>query len=310
MSDCVVGVDVGGTAVKAVAWAPGLDGQPREVLARWRWNTGAAEGADAVGARVLEVVSSAVERARDECGPVLAVGVGVPGVVDENSGVAVFSENLGWRDWPVRDLVAERIGLPTALGHDVRLGALAEARPPAPSDLVFVTVGTGVGSALVLDGRVRVGRRWCAGEIGHLVVDPNGPDCACGKAGCVEAIGSAAAIERRYRRAARVDVHVPAEEVIRRARSGDRTARRVWREAVDALAHGIAAAVAVVDPETVVVGGGLAAAGPHLFTPLRAALAPRLVGLGNPPVVAARLGSWAGAVGAAIHAWQQCDGRA
>ncbi|GAA5152052.1 MULTISPECIES: ROK family protein [Amycolatopsis] len=284
MNPTLLGVDIGGSSVKALTWSPaGGVGQ------RWREPISREAGAAAVIGQILSIVDTSVARSG-----ATAIGVAVPGVVDENAGVAVFSENLGWRDWPVRSGIAERTGLPTAIGHDVRLGAAAESARH-PGDLVFVAVGTGVGAAAVLDGRVRATR--FSGEIGHLVAERDGPPCACGKSGCVEAIGSAAAIAGQYTK--RTGERVDAREVAARLERGDPVAGEVWRRAVDALAHGVTAAIAVLDPDVVVVGGGLAAAGHMLFDPLRAALAPRLAGLGAPQVLPAGLGQWANAVGAA-----------
>jgi glucokinase len=127
--------------------------------------------------------------------------VAVPGIVDEAAGLAVFSQNLGWRDAPLRDMIAERTGLPTAFGHDVRTGALAEARLGAGrgcGDSLFLTIGTGISAALLLDGRPYSAHGY-AGEIGHVDVGRSEP-CACGATGCLEAIASAAAIARRHSR--------------------------------------------------------------------------------------------------------------
>jgi glucokinase len=292
----VLGVDVGGTAIKAVL----LTGTGR-VIRRWRWDTNAADGPRAVTTRILDAIGEAIAG-----GEARAVGVAVAGLVDEAAGVAVASENLGWRDWPVTRLVTERTGLRAWLGHDVRSGALAESRLGAGRgypDLVFVAVGTGVGAAHVAASTVRPGRHGLAGEIGHLVVDPDGPQCACGKGGCVEAIGSAAALQRAY--LLESGDPLTAEQILQLHRRGNQLADQLWQAAIDALARGVAAAIVVLDPEAVVIGGGLAAAGSTLLHPLRRALAGQLTGLHMPPLHAAELGAWAGAVGAALHAHHQ-----
>ncbi|MFF0789006.1 ROK family protein [Streptomyces spiralis] len=297
----VIGVDVGGTSVKAV-----VADRTLHTRARWTFRTGADSGPEEATRRILGAVDEVLARARRMVGRIASTGIGIPGLVDEDAGIGLFSENIGWRDWPVGGLTAARTGLPTRVGHDVRLAAIAESRAGAGRglrDLVVVTVGTGVGAAIVLDGRVRAGRRGCAGEIGHLIADPAGPRCVCGKSGCVEAIGSAAALERRYRAEGQVPQRVTAQEVVHRALAGEAVAARLWCEAVHALAHGIAVASAVVDPDALIVGGGLAAAGPALFSPLRAALGTRLAGIRQVPLLPAGLGPWAGAIGAAALAW-------
>ncbi|MET7762877.1 ROK family protein [Streptomyces sp. NPDC005336] len=297
----VIGVDVGGTSVKAVVADRNL-----RTLARWTFRTGADGGPEAATRRILGAVDEVLAYASRMSGRIASMGIGIPGQVDEDAGIGLFSENIGWHDWPVGELAAARTGLPTRVGHDVRLAALAESRAGAGRglrDLVVVTVGTGVGAAIVLDGRVRPGRRGSAGEIGHLIADPAGPRCVCGKSGCVEAIGSAAALERRYRAESQVPQRVTAQEVAQRAHAGEAVAARLWCEAVHALAHGIAAASAVIDPDALIVGGGLAAAGPALFSPLHAALGTRLAGIHQVPLLPAGLGPWAGAIGAAALAW-------
>jgi glucokinase len=254
--------------------------------------TGRTAGPDAVLERLAEF-------AGDLAAGAAAVGVAVPGLVDEASGVARASVNLGWRDVPLRRVLEERLGVPVAVTHDVRAAARAEAAEGAArgrSEWLLVTVGTGVGAAVVTGGAPYAGAHHAGGELGHLVVAPDGPECACGARGCVEALASAAAVERRYGRA------VPAQEVIARAGRGDADAAAVWRDAVEALAAGLAAAVVMLDPELIVVGGGLAGAGDALFEPLAVQLRRRLPFLEAPPVIPAALGADAGWRGAALLA--------
>ena len=177
-----------------------------------------------------------------------------------------------------------------AVAHDVRAAALAEGELGAARDCrdwLLVTLGTGVGAAVVLGGRPYGGAHGAGGELGHLVVVPGGPECACGARGCVESIASAGAIERRAGR--------PVREVI-----ADRDP--LWAEAIDALASGLAAYAVLMDPERIVIGGGLAAAGDALFEPLATALDERLTFSEAPPLVPAALGAEAGCHGAAIAA--------
>lgn len=279
----VAGIDVGGTAMKGGVIGPG--GAVERAGSR---PTGRGDVLEGLAAFASELAPGAA-----------AVGVAVPGLVDEATGVARGSVNLGWRDVPLRRLLQERLGLPVAVTHDVRAAARAEAAAGAGrgrSDWLLITVGTGVGGAVVVGGRPYAGAHGVGGELGHLVVDPDGPECACGARGCVEALASAAAVERRYGEA------VPAEEVVARAAKGDEAAAAVWREAVEALAAGLAAAVVMLDPELIVVGGGLAGAGAALFDPLAEELRRRLPFLAAPPVVPAALGPDAGWRGAALLA--------
>jgi glucokinase len=229
-----------------------------------------------------------------------AIGLVVPGVVDEAAGLAVFSANLGWRDLPLRDLLEERTGLPVAFGHDVRAGGLAEGALGAARgvrDFLFLALGTGVAGAAVLDGRPYAGGGY-AGEIGHVVVEPGGRECGCGARGCLETVASAGAIAARYGHGA------TAAQVAARCAAGDPDARRVWREAVDALAGALAMYVGALAPAAIVVGGGLAEAGDQLLAPLGAALDERLTFQRRPRLCRAALGDQAGRLGAALLAWE------
>ncbi|MEV4464160.1 ROK family protein [Micromonospora echinofusca] len=297
-ADVVVALDVGGTGMKC-ALVRG-DGT---VLHAERHPTDAGRGPDAVVDTVLGVAEGLAGKARADGLDPVAVGIAVPGVIDEARGIAVWSANVGFRDVPLRDLAQDRLGLPTALGHDVRAGGLAEARLGAGRDaghVLFVAIGTGIAAAHVVAGTAATGAHGAAGEIGHIPVRPGGPPCGCGRPGCLEAVASASAIGRRY--SALAGVPTSAAEVADRAAAGEPLAADVWREAVEALADGLATGQALYDVETVVLGGGLARAGARLFDPLRAALHERMTFHREPRLVAAALGDEAGCLGAALLA--------
>ncbi len=295
----LVGIDVGGTTIKTALLSPGF-----EVLGEQRRPTPRADGPRAV----LDAVADAAERITAEGrrrfgGAPSAVGAAVLGLVDEEAGVARESVAVGWRDVPLRDLLSDRLAVPVALGHDLRAGALAEARLGAGADvrsLLFVALGTGVGGAFVLDGAAPSGAFGRAAEIGHLAVDPAGADCPCGGRGCVETLASATAVAARAHRLA--GGSPTAREVAAAVRAGDPAAVRVWRAAVDALATGLAAACVLLDPAAIVVGGGMSLAGEVLLAPLRAALACRVTLGSPPPLRAARLGDRAAVIGAGMLA--------
>ncbi|MEU5949290.1 ROK family protein [Micromonospora sp. NPDC047465] len=296
--DVVVALDVGGTGMKCALVRP--DGA---VLHAERHPTDAGRGPDAVVDTILAVAEGLAGKARADGLTPVALGVAVPGVIDEARGVAVWSANVGFRDVPLRDLARARLGLPTALGHDVRAGGLAEARLGAGRDsahVLFVAIGTGIAAAHVVDGTAVTGAHGAAGEIGHVQVRAGGPACGCGRPGCLEAVASAAAIGRRY--TALAGVPATAADVADRAAAGEPLAADVWREAVDALADGLATGQALFDVETVVLGGGLAQAGALLLDPLRAALHERMTFHREPRLVAAALGDEAGCLGAALLA--------
>ncbi|GAA2797106.1 ROK family protein [Kitasatospora sp. CM 4170] len=300
----VVAVDVGGTGIKAALLDRGAAVRHREHRA-----TGRERGPAAVVDTIVAVVTELLRHAERQGAEVDAVGLAVPGIVDETTGTGVHSTTIGWRDVPFRELLAERTGLPVAVTHDVRAGGTAEARLGAgrgAERFLFVPVGTSIAAAVMTGGRAEPGAHHRAGEIGHLVVRPGGEACACGALGCAETYVSAAAVARRY--AAATGRQAPAEEVARLAAAGDRAARAVWAEAVDALADAVATAALVLDPPLVVLGGGLAESGRLLLDPLAAALADRARILVPPRLVPAALGSAAGCLGAGLRALDAAAG--
>jgi glucokinase len=290
----VAALDVGGTVIKAGLVDP--DGTVRH---EQRHPTRVDRGPEALVASILDLAADLVHR-----GGAGMVGIGVPGIVDSAAGIARYAANLGWREVPFARLLRDRLGVPAVVGHDVRNGALAEARlgagVGAPS-VYFLAIGTGIAGGQVNGGVVDDGATGQAGEIGHLVVRPDGPRCNCGNRGCLEAVASASRIASAYRDLTGQDAS--AAEVARLVADGDRAARQVWTVAVDALADALAAQIVLTDPGCVVIGGGLSLAGPTLFDPLAAALPPRLTFRGPPPIRPAQLGDRAGLVGAALRAW-------
>ena len=231
----------------------------------------------------------------------MAAALSVPGLVDEDAGVGIFASNLGWRDAPLREIAERELGLPVAVRHDVRAASDAEYRLGAATaygDVVVLILGTGIAGGLVLGGRPYTGGGF-AGEIGHALSDPEGERCACGAIGCLETISSAGAIARRYSAASGIDVP-GAREVLAAAAAGDLDAVRIWDDALRALAEQLARLVAILAPEAVVIGGGLAQAGPALFEPLaraprRAAQLPSAPGTGSRPPRRRRRPAWHGA---------------
>jgi glucokinase len=278
-----------------------------ELLHEARRSTGREDGPDAVVEGILDFAAELRTYGARQLGTEpLAAGVAVPGVLDEATGTAVYAANLGWRDVPLRALLAERLGgVPVGLGHDVRTGGLAEGRIGAGEGVdrfFFIALGTGIAGAIGTDGRVEPGAHGGAGEIGHIVVRPDGPECGCGQRGCMEALASASAVGRAWA-AASGDASATAADAARAVVSGDDRAIAIWRDAVDALAAGLVTAVTLLDPRTVIVGGGLAEAGDILFVPLRDAVRARVTFQRVPTIVPAALGDAAGCLGAGLLAW-------
>ncbi|MFC7482180.1 ROK family protein [Luedemannella flava] len=303
--DVAVAVDVGGTGIKCAL----VDMAGRVVLT-CRFATGRERGPDAVVETILDAAAELADAANADGRRPVAAGVVVPATVDEAAGIARWSANLGFRNVPLRDLVSRRLGLPAALGHDVRAGALAEARLGAglgTRRMLFVAIGTGIASGFALNGHIDPGAHGAAGEIGHIRVR-SGPDalpCGCGARGCVEAYASAASVARAYREAAvsaNGHADVSAADVAARVAAGEPLARQVWHTAVDVLADGLLTGIALYDPEVIVLGGGLAEAGDALLDPLRIALQERRTFHELPTLTRAGLGDEAGCLGAALLA--------
>ncbi|CAM5419031.1 ROK family protein [Streptomyces griseorubiginosus] len=302
----VIALDVGGTGMKAA-----LVGAGGELLHRARRATGRERGPDAVVDGILDFAAELRAYGVEQLGaPALAAGVAVPGIVDEEHGVAAYAANLGWRDVPLRALLTDRLGgAPVALGHDVRTGGLAEGRIGAGQGTdryLFVALGTGIAGAIGIAGRVEAGAHGFAGEIGHVVVRPGGTPCPCGQRGCLERYASAAAVSEAWA-AVTGNPEADAADCARAVDADDPKAREVWQHAVDTLADGLTTALTLLDPRTLIIGGGLAEAGETLFTPLREAVRSRITFQKSPTIVPAALGDTAGCLGAGLLAWDLLD---
>jgi glucokinase len=290
-----VGVDLGGTRIRAVAFDDEL-----APVGRAEAPTGAEESVEAVVARVAGCVTEALGGEAPA-----GVGVGSAGLIDPWRGRVVLASNLGWRDVPLRDLLAAALGGATVrVDMDTNAAALAEARVGAARGLrhlLYVTVGTGVGGGEVLDGRIYRGATGGTGQIGHVVVDPDGPPCGCGGRGCVEVYASGAGIAARAREA-----NVPGEPttagVFAAAAGGDPAAAAVIDAGADALGVALATYVNLNNPEAIVLGGGVADASPGYRARVERSMRDRaLPALSEVvSVLPGALGDDAGPIGAAL----------
>lgn len=303
-----VGIDVGGTKIAGARVTEG-----GAVVAR----TVAPARADDPEATLATMIACAREvRSPD----VVAIGVGAAGLADVASGSVRYAPNLAWREFPITARLRDALGLPVRLDNDATAAAWAEYRFGAGRGhrhLLLVTVGTGLGGGMVSDGRLQRGAHGFAGEIGHIIVEPEGPRCGCGNRGCWERVASGWTIEELGRAAIddptcliatlaggdRAAVRGPL--VTEAARAGDPGAIAIFGRVGARLGEGIAGLVNVLDPEIVIVGGGVSAAGELLLEPTRAAFAAAVEAPEHRPpvpIVAAELGSDAGAIGAAVLA--------
>jgi glucokinase len=226
--------------------------------------------------------------------------------VDAQHGIAVYAANIGWRQVPLRQIVAEAVGLPVALDHDVRAAGLAELELGAGrglQELLFVALGTGVAAAVITGGQVSVGATGRAGELGHLPVFPEGEWCACGQRGCTETYASGAALSRRYSVASGVS-DVTAGDVISRAAAGDPVADGIFNDAITALGRALVNYVLLMDPELILIGGGMAASGAALLQPLAREVQAGLAWRPAPTISNGRFAGDAGRRGAGLLAWR------
>jgi glucokinase len=315
---CVIGVDLGGTKLLAGVVDPDLNVHHRA----HRW----ARGSDA--SAVLEIIVGAVREVRDASEvPVRGVGLGIPSLVDQSRGTAVSTVHYPLTDVPIRDVLAERLGLPIWLDNDANCALLAEHRFGAAagaSHALMYTLGTGIGGAVIVGGQLVRGVRGGAGELGHMTVSLDGPQCPCGSYGCLEVFASGNALGREGLRVASAE---PASRLGQALASGrDITGALVTELAHDGdelaidcvsligsrLGEGVRSMVNALNPEVVVIGGGVIGAGEMLLAPVRAAVSryARRPSSEDARVVAARFGEESGMLGAAILAQDGLAGRA
>ena len=292
----VLAFDVGGTTVKAEVLGPDLR----------TWTRGSASTPR--GPALVDAIATLAEHlladlTPEQRGGVGAVGLAMPGIVDSARGVSVYAANLDLRDEPLAGPVSTRLGLPVRLGHNVTAAAEAERRSGAAGDIIdpfVVVIGTGIAAVSYVHGQQVRGISGQAGELGHVVVRPDGPVCGCGARGCLEAVASASAVARDYRDRTGRDIAGAREVVALLGQDPDADA--VWDAATSALADGLLMATALLAPGGIVLGGGLAEAGSALVDPVSARMKERATAVTAPPVRTAALGTRAGVVGAALLA--------
>lgn len=293
-----LGLDLGGTNIKTVVLD--VDGDTMTTRGFDTSLTDAGRGPAGVIDRIIDC-GTAMTRSY---GPFDGVGLGVPGLFDAESGVIELFPNLPgpWAGRPIRDAVAMGLDIDVTLINDARAFALAESNLGAGrgcATVVCLTLGTGVGGGVVIDGRLHLGAWGVAGEIGHQTVLPDGPRCGCGNRGCVEALAKAEVLVSLAGKPT-------AAEVYHSARHGDADSIRAIETTAGWLGIGLANAVTILGPDRIVVGGGIVEAGDLALDPIRRIIAERvtLVPRDEIEVVAAELGSTAGSVGAALAAHQ------
>ncbi|MDX6580883.1 MAG: glucokinase [Solirubrobacterales bacterium] len=269
---------------------------------------------------LLETLERELRDGLEACPEVEAIGVGIPATMQHDAGIAIHAVNLPFVNVPVRELISERFHLPVFVDNDANLAALAEQRFGAgrqARNMVLLTIGTGIGGGLVLNGELYRGTTGAGAELGHMVIDENGPPCQgnCPNHGCVEAFASGTALGRAGRLAAERDPdsalgralaagdEVTGKTVTDAALAGDRAAVEVVGEIGGHLGVALASYANIFEPDVIVIGGGVSAAGELLLGPARQQVRDRaLAPMNETPVLAAALGPDAGMIGAAAMA--------
>ncbi len=296
----VLGIDIGGTSFSVGSVVE--DGSRLIVLRNEP--TLAEGGADDVVGRIVAVAHEVI-RLTGEAEPgaiCLGVGIGAPGPLDVEHGIVLLTPNLGWVDFPLRDRIEAGTGLRASLDNDANCAVLGEwwtGAARGSRHAIGITIGTGIGGGLILDGRLYHGASGCAGEIGHASIDSNGRRCKCGSYGCLEAYASGPAIARRAIEAIEAGAEsglrqsvngrltdITAQTVYDAAHAGDELAREVVGDTARFLGSGLANLVNIFNPDVVVVCGGVTRAGDLLFQPLRREVARRAF---RPAVAACRI---------------------
>jgi glucokinase len=299
----IVGVDLGGTKIMVGA----LSEDGKQHLGMRSIATHAEQGSDVVIDRIIGAIEGVIldtiaetDASRKDF---VGIGMGAPGPLDRERGIVVVAPNLGWRDLPLRDLVSGRLGLPVTLDNDANCATVGEWWQGAARGgrtVVGFTIGTGIGGGIIIDGSLFHGASDVAGEVGHTTIELNGRYCKCGNYGCLEAYASGPAIATRAREilvreesastlpsmvSGQLDL-ITAQTVYDAAKLGDAVAEEIVRDTARYLGAGIASLLNILNPDTVVVAGGVTAAGETLFAPLRAEVRRRAF---RPAVEAARI---------------------
>lgn len=299
-----IGLDIGGTKIAA-----GIMDEQGTILERSMVRTDTSGGGPAVLGQVIEVIGNLVDRINALGYGVVGLGIATPGIVDLRTGTVIYASNNipGWTGMPIGQAVRERFGLPTWVDNDGNMALVGELQFGAArgaDNVLMITLGTGVGGAVAINGQIVRGTHGAAGKFGHIPLSWGGPLCSCGRRGCVEAYVSGPSVVRSA--TSRFGFKGTAEDLVSQAEQGDSQAKQVLREAGIRLGFAIAAAVNLLDPGLCLVAGGLAAAGDLLLGPAR-----RVMKAKCHPDIASRtrlekalLGPDAGLLGAAYVPWR------
>jgi len=311
----VLAVDLGGTKIVAAVVLP--DGK---IISRKYCLALADKGPEAVIDRLLSAANSAMSQAKLKTSELTGIGIAAAGILDAEEGIITTSPNLpNWHDVPLRNIVADRLGITTYIINDASAAALGEHRFGAGKgvdNLIYLTVSTGIGGGIIIDGKLYSGIDGCAGELGHITIEAHGPQCKCGNFGCLEVLASGTAMAKeaaeRLSQGETSSIleftegkleNITAETVALAARQGDPIACDIVSRAASYLGIGLANLVNIFNPELIVIGGGVSKMGDMLLEPARKVVKERAFQLParRVRIVRARLGSNAGILGAVAY---------
>jgi len=308
-----LGIDIGGTHIKG-----GVCDEDGIVLASGSVDTQSHKGGQALADNIAGLGARLIEEAGLKSKDISGIGVGIPGIIDSKSGIIAYSNNMEMENVPIAAMLSKHFGQPISIANDANAAALGEFRfgaGKAYNSMVMITLGTGVGSGIIVDGKLIEGNEGAGAEIGHMAIRLGDRDCNCGRKGCFEAYSSTAALIRDTKKALKEDTKSRMHEGVtdydnisgkipfEYASLGDKTAKRILEEYLDNLAEGLVNVGNIFRPDAILIGGGVSAQGDNLLIPLRAKFDSRLFGGGRfgPPVELkiATLGNDAGFLGAA-----------
>lgn len=306
MKKYVVGIDLGGTKISTALSTFG-----GEIIKNLVVSTKAQEGATSVLNRIIETIENVLTEANVTINDVEAIGIGSPGPLDANKGIIITTPNLPFKNYNVVKPIKDKFNIPVYLDNDANVAAIGEymfGAGKGKENIVYFTVSTGIGGGAILNGNIYRGNTCNALEIGHSTVDPNGPRCNCGNLGCLEAVSSGTAIGKRGAEAVSTNVEtslrkyekVTSYEVFKEAEAGDEVSKDIIDNALNYLGIGVANAVAIFDPQMVIIGGGVTQVGDILLDKVRQVVNKRCFKnmAESCEIVPAGLGTDAGVIGA------------
>lgn len=311
MQNVKIGFDLGGTNMGSAIVS--LEG---EIIYHNDCLTHAHESAENVIGRIKKLIHDCIKQAKEKNLNVLSIGMGSPGVIDTDKGIIRNSPNIpAWNNIEIVKILKDEFKLPSAIDNDVRVAAVGEQRFGAGKgykNILCIAIGTGIGGGIILDGKIMRGPTFSMGEIGHITLKKDGPKCGCGNYGCLEALGSSLAIIREAKKTIEAGESKIMQEMLDEgkeidtifvcdaAEKGDKKAAEIMRKTGEWIGIGLAGVVNLINPEIIIIGGGVSLAGDIIFKPIKEEIIKRALKIPGEfvKVVPAKLGDYAGMVGA------------